>query len=235
MKTSRLTAGGCAAVLCLGSGCTLQDFDELGSALTNGGGAGAGSGVGGAENGGSENGGSGPDASPGETGGSGGSQAGAGGSGEEPQVGNLMTDPSFEAGHPNWAGFGMSTILDVSTGAHTGSKCIASGNRTQSWEGPSYDAILIAKPGKSYQIDAWVRLDVGATSQTVNLSIKSVCVGETELYTPMYSIVATPEWANMTGVFTVPDCTLQELRPYFEGPAPATLIYIDDASLTAVL
>jgi hypothetical protein len=232
MGRSRFTAGSAAAV-CLLAGCSLQDFDSLSSGLTGGNGGTGGSG---GTSGGSGTGGTGGldgDASSGETGGSGGTTAGAGGSGQ-PQAGNLISDPSFEAGHTSWTGFGRSTILDVSTGARTGQKCIASGNRTESWEGPSYDAIVVAQPTKSYQMEAWLRLDVGAAQQTVNLSLKAACVGVEPTYTPLSSIVASPEWTAVRGAFTVPDCTLQELRPYFEGPTPETVVYLDDVSLVFV-
>jgi hypothetical protein len=222
--------------------CTLQDFDVLSSEWV-----GLGVGQGGAQGGsggvaGGGQSGSGPS---GDSGG-GGSAGNAGAGGVDPQ--NLIVNASFEAGHANWIGFGNSTILDVLGKAHSGDLCIASTNRTQSWEGPSYDALSIVTAGQAYQMGAWVRLDAGSDGasadagagdagtpeellQTVALSFKSLCEGAPETYTPIRSMAVGTTWRFLQGRLTVPSCTLNELRIYFEGPAPGIVFHVDDVSL----
>jgi endo-1,4-beta-xylanase len=221
-------------------GCTLQDFDVLSSEWVS-----VGAGQGGTQAGSGGVGGQGASGPIGDSGAGGGAgQAGAGGS--EPV--NLIVNPSFEAGHANWIGFGNSTILDVLSNAHSGDQCIASTNRTQSWEGPAFDALAIVTPGQAYQMGAWVRLAAtpnGATGdagsedagtpvvvpQAVALSFKSLCEGAPEVYTPIISMAVGPTWRFLQARLTVPDCTLNELRIYFEGPTPGTVFYVDDVSL----
>jgi carbohydrate binding protein with CBM4/9 domain len=223
-------------------GCTLQDFDVLSSEWV-----GVGAGQGGTQAGSGGVAGDGQGASgPIGNGGAGGSAGNAGAGAGEPE--NLIVNPSFEAGHANWIGFGNSTILDVIGGAHSGDQCIASMNRTQSWEGPSFDALSIVTPGQVYQVGAWVRLDAGTPNgaadagsedagppvvapQAVALSFKSLCEGAPEVYTPIISMAVGPTWRLLQARLTVPSCTLNELRIYFEGPAPGTVFYVDDVSL----
>jgi endo-1,4-beta-xylanase len=154
--------------------------------------------------------------------------AGASGVGET----NLMPNPSFETGHASWVGFGGSTILDWSTAARTGDKCIASTNRTESWQGPSYNVLPLVTVGDSYDFSGWVRVEEGL--QPVTMSLKSACSGVEPTYTTLGSVIVDTEWTHMSGIITVTDCGLGELTPYFEGPAANTDFFIDDVSLTLV-
>jgi carbohydrate binding protein with CBM4/9 domain len=222
--------------------CTLQDFDVLSSEWVS-----IGAGQGGTQAGSGGVGGNGGASGSIDQGGAAGSSGNAGAGAGEPE--NLIVNPSFEAGHANWIGFGNSTILDVLSGAHSGDQCIASTNRTQSWEGPSFDALSIVTPGQVYQMGAWVRLDAGTPNgaagdagsadagtpvvapQAVALSFKSLCEGAPEVYTPIISMAVGTTWRFLQARLTVPDCTLNELRIYFEGPAPGRVFYVDDVSL----
>ena len=211
-----------AVVFALTPACMLQDFDELGSGL----GAGAGGAQTGTGQGGDAPGGSGGSAGLAASGASGAAGAsGASGAGDE----NLISNPSFEAGHADWIGFGGSSILDWSMGARTGDKCIASMNRTETWQGPSYNALPVVTVGESYEMSAWVRMETGL--EPVTLSLKSVCSDGVETYTTLASVIVDTEWTVMAGLITVPDCGLTELAPYFEGPAQNAVFFIDDASL----
>ncbi len=212
-----------AAVLVLAPACMLQDFDELGSALGTGG-AQTGVGQGGDAQGGS--GGSAGAAAAGASG-SGGDAGASGASGASDE--NIIPNPGFEAGHASWVGFGGSTILDWSMGARTGDKCIASMNRTEAWQGPSYNALPLVTAGETYEMSAWVRMEAGL--EPVTLSLKSVCSDGVEVYTSLASAIVDTEWTPMAGLITVPDCGLTELAPYFEGPAANAVFFLDDASL----
>jgi hypothetical protein len=236
-------------------GCSLQNFDNLGSGageLVAGGAAGVagttdmggtggaaggasagttgigGGGVGGTatrppEAGGGPNGGTGGGLPPI---GSGGTSVGDGGPGESV---NLFEDPSFEAGHSDWAGFGNSDISDVSDRAHTGTHCIGSIDRTETWEGPSFRIESVVSAGASYQASVWAWSEV---SPTLSLSLKQVCSGDTATYTTIATASAASTWVKLQGNFTVPSCTLSELRLYIEGPAAEEDFYVDDVSLS---
>ena len=75
----------------------------------------------------------------------------------------LFPDPSFEAGHAGWLGFGDSRITDVLE-AHTGHRAILSTNRNATWEGPIYDILPLVVPAQPYAISAWVRNEVGTNN-----------------------------------------------------------------------
>lgn len=211
------------------SACSLQDFDSLdksyglsaaGSSSSAAGGTGGSAGAGA---GGSDSAGSGGVPS----GGSGGT------TGVEPVEGNLLSNPSFETGHAGWIPFGMSTILDVSTGARSGQKCILSSGRSDAYMGPSYPALNLLTPGSSYLMTAWLRMVTAA--DTVQLTLKSACdTTANPAYTPVASVTVGTEWTKIEGVLDIPDCELVELTPYFEGPAPNADFWLDDVSITLV-
>ena len=117
-------------------------------------------------------------------------------------------------------------------GARTGDKCIASMNRTEAWQGPSYNVLSLVTVGEAYEISAWVRMETGI--EPVTLSLKSVCSDGVETYTPLASVLVETDWTLMAGLITVPDCGLTELTPYFEGPAPNAVFFLDDANLKRV-
>lgn len=213
------------------SACSLQDFDSLdkaygvvsaaGSSSSAAGGAGgsAGSGTAGSDSGGSAG---------APSGGSGGTSSVV-----EPVEGNLLTNPSFESGHAGWIPFGMSTILDVSTGARSGLKCILSSGRSDAYMGPSYPALNLLTRGSSYLMTAWLRMVTAP--DTVQLTLKYRCddVVDAE-YKPSASVLVGTEWTKIEGVLEVPDCELAELTPYFEGPPANADFWLDDVSITPV-
>ncbi len=206
------------------SACSLQDFDALEKGyLAAGGDTGTGA-AGSAGDGGEPS-----------TAGSGGapSNGGNGGSGGEPlPEGNLIPNPSFEAGHEGWVPFGMSTILDVTTPeAHSGQKCILSASRSEAYMGPSYPARNLLERGKSYLMTAWLRMVEAPDS--VQLTLKSDCSADPQ-YTAIAAVPVSTEWTKIEGVLRVPDCELVELTPYFEGPAPDANFWVDDVTITPV-
>lgn len=214
----------CCVIAAAGAGCSLQDFDGLGTGLPAiGGSAGSDSpeaGVGGTDPG---------------LGGAGGSD-GTGGT-EGPETGapvenpNLFTDPSFEDGHSGWIPFGNSLILDVSDQAHSGTHCIQSFDRTQTYEGPSRRIAGLVTKGAAYEASGWVRAEGGPT---INLAIKQSCQGASDSYITFASAVETTAWTQVAGIFTVPDCVLTEYLLYFEGPPGGVDFFLDDVSLRLV-
>jgi hypothetical protein len=201
------------------SACTLQDFDELDSSW----------GVSG------QSGQTGAASSTGESGAP--SAAGSSSTGgasstldiDPPPEGNLMPDPSFELGHAGWSPFGMSTILDVSMGAHSGKKCILSSGRSDNWMGPSYPAATLLTRGASYTMAAWLRMVKAPDS--VQLTLKSDC-NASQTFTAISAIPVGTDWTKIEGVLHVPDCDYTDLTPYFEGPVANADFWIDDVTIT---
>jgi hypothetical protein len=214
------------------SGCSLQDFDALGSeAVGTSGRAGAGTAgndnTGGGSGGTSNEGGSGGSLSvPGAGNGGGGGVAGnnnggsgnAGGSGDRGGTGgsdvtpgdagvlvNLLSDPGFEGGHEGWVPFGDNPdILDVEGQGRDGSRCIFVTNRTATYSGAGSPVLQsLLEPGRRYRAEAWVRMEDDA--DTVGITLKAVCTEEAApTYTQLTTAAATStDWTFLSGQFTV--------------------------------
>jgi hypothetical protein len=243
------------------SGCSLQDFDALGSEAAGAGSARAGSagstnavgGSGGASNDGGTggsvpvpvagNGGGGGEAGynggGGNNAGGSGNRGGTGGSDLTPGDGgvllNLLSDPGFEGGHEGWLPFGDSTILDVDGEGRDGSRCIHVTERPSTFSGPGSPALeALVEPERRYRAEAWVRMETDA--DTVGISLKSFCTQDTApTYTQLTSAAASAaDWTFLSGEFSVAaaaTCTLTELLFYIEGPDPINAFYVDDVGL----
>jgi hypothetical protein len=148
---------------------------------------------------------------------------------------NLIDDPGFESGHVPWLGFAGAILEDSTTEPHSGTKCVATTNRTFIYSSPAYPAETVVTSGETYEIGMWIRAESGAHNATIML--KSLCSGGADDYDPVtgaFGVVDT-EWTYLEGQFIVPSCpVLVELRPYIEGPAVDVVIYIDDVSLLLV-
>ena len=197
------------------SACTLQDFDELDQAWGAGGQVGAAGATG--ESGSSS------EAGSSSAGGSGGTDV------ETPPDGNLMANSSFETGHSGWLPFGMSSLSDASTGAHSGNKCLLSSGRSASYMGPSYQAAALLTRGAIYTVSAWLRM-VGS-ADNVQLTLKSDCDATTS-YAPIAAVPVGTEWTALEGTLHVPDCNYVDLTLYFEGPAANADFWLDDVTIT---
>lgn len=143
----------------------------------------------------------------------------------------LFPDPSFEAGHAGWLGFGVSRITDVLE-AHTGSRAILSTNRTATWEGPIYDILPLVVPAQPYAISAWVRNEVG--THNIMITLKATCGSDTT-YSPLSTRAVATQWQQLDASFIMPDCAdLKGLSVYIEGPPAASNVLLDDVSLRAI-
>jgi hypothetical protein len=147
--------------------------------------------------------------------------------------GNLITDPSFEAGHSGWAPFGTLTIVDVEGDAHGGLKYIAATNRSQQWMGPDLAVDSLVTGGTSYEVSAWAR--VTGENLPTNLTLRSSCEGNPDTtYTVLASDTVGDEWTLLTGTFAAPTCALLELDILVEGPPAGVDIFVDDVALRAL-
>jgi hypothetical protein len=231
----------------LALGCSLQNFESLsrdadelgapggaagdGSLAGAGGGAGGGAPDGGA--GGSREGSGGAGAAGGADVGGSGMGVGGVGSGDAGVAPNLLSDPGFEVGHAGWVAFGDSAILDVDAEGRDGSRCISSVNRTATFEGPAVRIETLVAAGATYSVEAWVRMSSG--NQPVSISLKTVCDGAAESYSPIVSSTSNAaSWTRLAGDFTAPTCVLAELTIYIEGPPSGVSFYVDDVAMQLV-
>jgi Carbohydrate binding domain len=143
----------------------------------------------------------------------------------------LLPNPSFEAGHQGWAGFGDSRILDV-VDAHTGGRAILSTNREHSWEGPSYDIQALVTASKPYAVSAWVRNEFDA--HNIMLTLSCTCEDDTT-YTRLATRAVGDEWLQLDASFLAPQCAdLDGLSLYIEGPPAYKNVLVDDVSLRSI-
>jgi hypothetical protein len=143
----------------------------------------------------------------------------------------LFPDPSFEAGHAGWLGFGESRVTDVLEG-HTGNRAILSTNRNATWEGPIYDILPLVLPAQPYAVSAWVRNEVGTNN--IMLTLEATC-GSEITYTPLSTRAVATQWQQLDASFIAPDCAdLTELSVYIEGPPATYNVLVDDTSLRAI-
>jgi hypothetical protein len=66
------------------------------------------------------------------------------------------------------------------------------------------------------------------------MSLKTVCEGATEAYSPIAATAVGDAWTPVSGEFTAPTCVLSELRIYLEGPPADVDFFVDDVSMYAV-
>jgi hypothetical protein len=169
---------------------------------------------------------------------SGGSGSGNAGNGSVPNdagvTGNLFPDPGFELGHVGWGPFGTTTIVDVAGEGRNGTKCVEATDRVQAYAGPSRSIKPpFTEPGQTYRVEGWVRAGVG--TPTISMTVKTLCDGETEIYTVVNNVAASAtEYKELSGNFSVPTCTLTEYVVYFEGPVAGESFYVDDVGLYLV-
>lgn len=144
---------------------------------------------------------------------------------------NLIGNSSLEAGLDGWSlpgGGVLSTEVDDS---NTGLRSARASGRTDTWQGPLHEVGAITQPGRSYDVSVWTRLD-GAASATTGLTARVTCVGQAQTFLPIASAEATDsDWVQLSGSVALPNCELQDVAVYVEGPAAGVDILVDDLAL----
>lgn len=94
--------------------------------------------------------------------------------------------------------------------------------------------IASAEPGKTYRVEASLRVN-GAATAPVQLTVKLVC-GAEEYETAASGTANNTSWLQLQGDVTLATCSaaVTELKFYVEGPPAGVDIYIDDASIREV-
>lgn len=141
-----------------------------------------------------------------------------------PELTNLVSNGTFETSMDPWFGWGGSGRSLSTESAHGGSQSLKVGGGGVA----AYDLTNAVTPGSTYQAQFWVTVASGASAD-VHVTQKTVCAGESDQYTwvPGSNMTVTGgTWANLSGPVAVPNCDLQQLLLYVEGPGVD--YYVDD-------
>ncbi len=89
----------------------------------------------------------------------------------------------------------------------------------------------LVTPGKSYDVSLWTTVTGAAAS--VNVTQAVTCAGQTT-YAWLINPVAVQvgQWTQLTGTLNVPDCVLNDIQIFTEGPNGGDL-YLDHVSVRA--
>lgn len=143
---------------------------------------------------------------------------------------NLIGNSSFEAGLNDWSSMGDAVLSVEMDTAHSGVRSARSSARTGSWQGPRYDLMVLAKPGRQYDISVFAKL-AGVQSDNLNLTAQVTCGGEGTFVRVADAVGGDSDWVELSGTLQVPDCDLQGLAIYVEGPAAGVDILVDDLAV----
>ncbi|MBP0962230.1 MAG: carbohydrate binding domain-containing protein [Oscillospiraceae bacterium] len=139
-------------------------------------------------------------------------------------------DESFE----NWTPLGGEATLKLdSRYSKNGSFSLQILNRSNTWEGPSFDVTDLLPAGKEYRFKAFVRQDSSADN-TISLIMKNILRGSSE---PVYEQIATVDvkgegWHDIKGTYTIPDDSTERLI-YFEHTDKSVSFAIDAMLISA--
>ena len=159
------------------------------------------------------------------------------GAGEEVDP-NLINDGGFEGSSlaGNWSAWwsGGTSLAVSDEQAQAGSQSLKVSERAAN-SMPSYDLTAAVVPGTTYDVSVWVHHS-GPDEARVSLTRKLAGDGMDDSYSGVASAesVAANSWTELTGTLEVPaNCTVTELRAYFEGiPDTVETLYVDEFSVT---
>ncbi|HOJ78884.1 MAG TPA: glycoside hydrolase [Bacillota bacterium] len=146
--------------------------------------------------------------------------------GSEP---SLLTNSGFETGTTDgWFNFGEIKLRITDETSHTGTYAVLVSGRNESWQGIAQDISKIMKPGKKYEVSAWIKLKDKA------YSVGRLSVKRTDDRGDNYSWIDSKpvndeEWTCISGIYELNVTgTLKELVLYSEGPEPGVEYYVDN-------
>jgi GH35 family endo-1,4-beta-xylanase len=144
---------------------------------------------------------------------------------------NLIGNSSLEAGLDGWSLPGGGVLSTEIEEANTGLRSARASGRSDTWQGPLHEVGALTRPGRSYDVSVWTRLD-GAAAATTGLTARVTCVGQAQTFLPIASAEATDAgWVQLSGSVQLPECELQDVAVYVEGPAAGVDILVDDLAL----
>lgn len=146
---------------------------------------------------------------------------------------NLLSNGDFETNTSGWFPFGPTTIATTTAQANSGNQSAVVSNRTATWQGMATSLVGIVSPGKSYPLQAFVRLSTGSGSSAMTLQL--ACDGGGSSFSRAASATANDtSWTELNGVVSIPpSCgTIDTANLYVEGAPAGVDIYLDDVLLT---
>lgn len=154
--------------------------------------------------------------------------------GSEP---SLLVNPGFETGTlEGWFNFGgPSKVTVTDETAHTGSYCALITGRTENWQGIAQDLSTIMKPGRTYEISAWIKLK-NKMHDAGRINVKRTD-DQGDNYTWVGSAtVNDEEWTWVGGRYELQvNGTLKTLELYTEGPGAGVEYYVDNVVVREVV
>lgn len=150
--------------------------------------------------------------------------------GEEAVLMNDFEDNSFNGWSP-LGGTGK-LVIDTST-ANTGNACMKISERTQSWNGPAYNAINILECGSKYTFEAYVYHE-SEVSEALMWSIKFVGSDGIDAFHNIASVDVPPnQWTIIKGTIEIPQDTISIIT-YLEALTVELDFCVDDVKITQV-
>lgn len=143
---------------------------------------------------------------------------------------NLIGNPDFESGIGGWFGWGPST-LSLSSDSHSGAGAVVATGRSDSWNGVATDVTAGVAATASYRASAWMKVS-GAAADSVVLTAAVGCAGAATQFVRVGAATSAGEWVEVSGTLAVPNCVVQSVVLYGEGPAAGVDLYLDDVSLS---
>lgn len=148
-----------------------------------------------------------------------------------------MVNPGFETGTlEGWFNFGgPSKVTVTDETAHTGSYCALITGRTENWQGIAQDLSTIMKPGRTYEISAWIKLK-NKMHDAGRINVKRTD-DQGDNYTWVGSAtVNDEEWTWVGGRYELQvNGTLKTLELYTEGPGAGVEYYVDNVVVREVV
>ncbi|HTV17826.1 MAG TPA: endo-1,4-beta-xylanase, partial [Polyangiaceae bacterium] len=144
---------------------------------------------------------------------------------------NLVGNSSLEAGLDGWSFMGAGQLSTEVAAAHTGLRSLRASGRTANWQGPRHDVTSLVSAARSYDASLWVRI-AGAASATASLTAQVTCAGADAVFQPLASAsVNASGFTQLAGTLNVPDCNIQSVAIYAEGPNVGVDLIVDDLAL----
>ncbi len=142
---------------------------------------------------------------------------------------NYIPNSSFESGTDGWTSWGGSLTASAAE-AHSGLRSVRLSDRTGNYLGPVIDLKNLVRPG-GFDVSAYARVS-GSASEPAKITAQVICSGEDPAYETVAEGTATDSgWLNLAGEIEVPDCALDALNLYVEGPAAGVDLYVDDVAV----
>jgi len=118
-----------------------------------------------------------------------------------------LFNDSFESGFSGWTARGDEAVVEiVNDVSHSGTKSLYVTGRTQNWNGASCAKIRELRPGKTYDLSAWVMYEEGNQNEQLALQMLYKDASGKECYKWIANTNASQgQWSQIKGTVTVPE------------------------------